>query len=154
MVKKKASVTKKVSKHTSVKYSIDVRKALTLRLINHLPYDAIGKQLGASGAGVYKALQPFIDALSDAPAIKAFEENEPALISAAKMKMFTFIVNDAVLKKASLNNLAYAYSQIDTVKRLEEGKATAHIAYADFGKTIDQLDVEQEELLKYRDKLL
>ena len=64
------------------------------------------------------------------------------------------MVDDGVLKKASLNNLAYAYSQIDTVKRLEEGKATAHIAYVDYGKRLDELDAEEQELLKQRDKLL
>ena len=136
------------------KTSIDVRKALTLRLKNHLSYQDIADHLGVSKGGVYDALKPFIDALGDPIAIKAFEDNEGGLISAAKMKMYTFITDDAVLKKASLNNLAYAYSQIDTVKRLEEGKATAHIAYADYGKKIDELDAEEQELREYRERLL
>ena len=133
---------------------IDVRKALTLRLKNHLSHEAIGRELGCTGAGVIKALKPFIDALSDPVAIQAFEDNEPKLISAAKMKIYSFLVGDVALKKASLNNLAYAYSQIDTVKRLEEGKATQHIAYADYGKKIDELDDEEQELREHRDRLL
>ena len=151
---KQETAKKAPSKYASVKYSIDVRKALTLRLKNHLSYGAIARELGASENGVYKALTPFIDALSDPVAIQAFEQNEGGLISAAKMKIYSFMVGDDALKKASLNNLAYAYSQIDTVKRLEEGKATAHIAYADYGKKIDELDDEEQELRKHRDRLL
>ena len=149
--KKKDSL---IDKALPFRSKLDVRKALTLRLKNHLSYEEIATQLGVSKQGVHQGLKPFMDALGDPRAIQAFQDNEPGLISAAKMKVYSFMIDNAVLQKASLNNLAYAYSQIDTVKRLEEGKATAHIAYADYGKKIDELDAEEQELREYREKLL
>jgi len=111
-----------------------------------LSYEQIATQLDVPKSTVYKQLKPFIDAIGDPGAIKAYEDNEPQLISAAKLKIFTQMVDDDVLKKASLNNLAYAHTQLNTVKRLEEGKATAHVAYADLSRRMKDID---DELAQY-----
>ena len=127
------------------KPKVDVPKALVLRLKNHLTYNQIGKQFNCDKAAVHRALAPFVEALKDIEAVKAFEENETSLISAAKMKIFTFMVNNETLKKASLNNLAYSYKELDNVKRLEEGKATARIDYVDYTKSLADLEKEIAE---------
>ena len=128
------------------KYNFDVGHALALRLNNFLSYDQISKQLDIPKATLHKGLKPFLDALSDPEAIKAYEQHEPHLISAAKLKIFTQMLDTDVLKSASLNNLAYAHSQLNTVKRLEEDKSTANVAYADMTRQMKDID---EELAKH-----
>jgi len=142
----RVKTNKLVNKLPKKSYKFDIGQALALRLNNGLSYEQIGKQLGVSNVAIYKGLKPFLEALSDPGAIQAFESNEPKLISAAKAKIFTQIVNDEVLKKASLNNLAYAYDKLNYVKRLEEDKSTANIAYADLSRRMKDID---DELAQY-----
>ena len=114
----------------------DVCQALALRLNNALSYEEIGNKLGVTRQAIHQRLQPFIKALEDPESIQAFERNEPRLISAAKLKIYTQMLDDEVLKKASLNNLGYAYDKLNYVKRLEEDKSTANVSYADSSKIL------------------
>ena len=116
----------------------DIGQALALRLNNALSYQEIAEKLDVSRQAVHQRLQPFIRALEDPQAIQAFERNEPHLISAAKLRIYTHILDDDTLKKASLNNLAYAYDKLNYVKRLEEDKSTANIAYADTKRMLQE----------------
>ena len=120
---------------------INVEKALMLRLVNQMSYGDIAKIFDVSAPAVYKALEPYIDALSDIESIKSFEANEAKLLNVAKLKIYRHLVKDETLKKASLNNLAYAYDRLNVVKRLEEDKSTANIAYADVTKSLKD-DIE------------
>ena len=129
---------------------IDIRKALRLRLKNHLSYREIAQQLGCSKDVVHTGLKPFMNVLNDTLAIEAFEESEAKLLSGAKMQMFTYMTDNEVLKKASLNNLAYAYKEVDQVKRLEENRSTANINVQGVLSKIDSklqdLEAERERL--------
>jgi predicted DNA-binding protein YlxM (UPF0122 family) len=124
----------------------DIGKALALRLNNMLSYEEIAKQLDVSKQAIHQRLKPFLKALEDPQAIQAFERHEPHLISAAKLKLFTQIVDDDTLQKASLNNLGYVYDKLNYVKRLEEDKSTANVLYADVTKKIEDIDKEISDL--------
>jgi len=131
----------KLKKQLIKQKKVNVEKALVMRLINGMSYSDIAKYFDVSHQAINQALKPFIEALEDTNAIKAFEQNESNLINAAKMKIFSHLVANETLKKASLNNLAYAYDRLNVVKRLEEDKSTANIAYADVTKSLKD-DIE------------
>ena len=50
------------------------------------------------------------------------------------------------IAKASLNNRAYAFTQVHNARRLEEGKSTSNVSYADFTRQMSDLDREIAEL--------
>ena len=67
------------------------------------------------------------------------------------MQLLTDLMDEDKRKSASLNNVAYAYSQISTQNQLEQGKATANIANIhEIGITIKEA---QEQIEKAKQEL-
>ena len=52
------------------------------------------------------------------------------LLSAAEFELLRKLVDAGKIEKASLNNMAYAFSQIHTARRLEDGKTTSNVGVA------------------------
>jgi len=50
------------------------------------------------------------------------------------------------MEKASLNNVAYALTQVHTALRLEEGKSTANVSYADALRELKAAKMELKNL--------
>jgi len=111
-------VNKKIGK-------IDLSKALKLRIKNHLTYEEIAAQFGVSRQAVYDKLKTFTKYIENPEAIQAFEDNKAEILSSVEKVMIEQMLDSEKLQKASLNNVAYTFTQIHTANRLQRGQATS-----------------------------
>ena len=106
---------------------VDAGKALQLKQ-RGFTYQEIGDRMGASDSAVCTAIQRLMTSLPDPESVKAYEEQRPTLLTAAEMLLVQDITDIDKRAKASLNNVGYALTQVSNLRRLEQGKATSHVA--------------------------
>jgi len=90
----------------------------------------VAVELGVSRAAVRKRLKGMPAGLA-APTIQAFREQRADLFAEIQQMLLTYITPKK-LKDASLQQLANAFEKFYTNERLEQGKATEHIAHAHY----------------------
>lgn len=139
-------IAETVNKQVDTRASVDVNQALKLRLKHNLPYRDIAERLGCSKSAVHKALKPFLNLLTRPDAVEAFKSQEAEFIDAARLKILRNLVDNDRLKKASVNNLAYAFSNLYNAQRLERGESTANVAYAEIDGSLEELQERKEAL--------
>ena len=115
---------KGVNKSKSISSKINIAEALKLRLVNNLSYQEIADRYGVCKSAVYQALKRFLSILVEPNELEGYKQNKIALLSSAELRLLERLVNDEVIEKASLNNIAYAFQQIFNSGRLEKGEAT------------------------------
>ena len=115
----------KIDKRTKNGKKLDLSEVIKLKDVNNLSYNQIGKQLGYSGPYIHKAYNKFKDLVQDTDTSNNFSDNRVRILSSIEMNMLQDMVDKDKRTKASLNNVAYAFNQIHTARRLEEGKGTA-----------------------------
>lgn len=125
---------------------IDVAKALTLRLQRKLTFEEIASKFGVSRQAVQQALDKFNKFIESPENTAAYQDNKAQLLDTAQFKILNELLDSEKLEKASINNLAYAYSQLDQSARLERGQSTANIAYADYGRSLAELHTQRQAL--------
>ncbi len=106
--------------------TIDVARALELRLKNNLSYGAIGEIMGVSKQAVQKRLSTFTQLLSDPEIDKAYDNAKAEVMTGVERRMLEMIVDPARLEKASVNNIAYAFDKVFQANRLVQGKSTVN----------------------------
>lgn len=74
----------------------------------------------------------------DPEVLKLYERSRPDFLKTLQMTVGAEVFDPAKLKKSSINNLAYAFRQFYDCERLESGKSTQNITYADALKARDQ----------------
>lgn len=109
-------------------YNFDVLKAYRLRVLNRLSYQEIADQLGEPKSSVYKALAQLVALTHDHERLEQYEEIRPALLSAAEERLLASLVDEVAIEKSSLNNRAYAFTQLLSARRLERGQSTTNLA--------------------------
>ncbi len=109
------------------RYNFDVLKAYRLRVLNKLSYQEIPEQLGAPKSSVYRALSELVALTHDPERVEQFEEIRPALLSVVEERLIASLVDEEAIQKASLNNRAYAFSQVAMQGRLSRGQSTENI---------------------------
>ena len=109
-------------------YGKDTNKLLKLRLEKHLTYDQIAELTGMPKTTVYERLSWFEKLVKDPEQLQAYREQRGVLLSGVEAQLLTELANSDKLEKASLNNVAYAFGQIHTARRLEEGKSTSNLS--------------------------
>lgn len=107
---------------------IDVGKALTLRIKNKLTYQQIANQFGVSKQAVQQRLSKLFELINDPDADQAYSDNRADVLNAIEREMVSQMLDSEKLKKASVNNIAYAFQQITNARRLEQGLSTQNIA--------------------------
>ena len=105
----------------------DVIEAMRLKYKNKLSFDSIGAIYGVTGQAIEQGIKRVWGMVPDIAEMKAFEHNKPLLLTMAEQKILGKIVDDKVLQKASLNNLAYSLQNIHNINRLEQGKSTENL---------------------------
>ena len=128
---------------------MDYSKALKLRLLNGLSYNEIAKACGVHKSTVVNGLKPFLSLLRNPQAREAYKANKSDLLTAAEMHIVGKIANPQAIKKASINNLAYAANTLYNMNRLEQDLSTNNVSVmhaTDYTKDIEALDAEYEEL--------
>ncbi len=106
---------------------IDLCQAYKLRVINRLSYKEIGRTLGVAKSSVHAALTRLNQFMPDPEQVKAFEEVEPYILTGVKMKLLASLTDEECIKKASLNNRGFAFSQVANHERLVKGQSTGNI---------------------------
>lgn len=106
---------------------IDVTKALKLRLEKGLSYDEIGKIFGVTGQAVYQRLNSFKKYIDNPEIIQAFNENKVNILTVVEQELVSNLLAPDKVKKASLNNIAYALQNVSNINRLEQGKSTSNV---------------------------
>lgn len=87
----------------------------------------IARDQGVTRQSVRDRLQPLIEMIKDPQQVQAYRENEADLLDGVTMKLARNIAVKADDPKASVNNLAYAYTQLNNAKRLLRGQSTSNI---------------------------
>src|SRR3990167_1367042 len=104
-----SSKNKGVNISKSFSPKINIAEALKLRLVNHLSYQEIADRYGVVKSAVFQALKRFLSILDE---LEAYKNHKVDLLSSAELKLLERLVNDEVMGKASLNNVAYAFRQL------------------------------------------
>ena len=106
---------------------IDLTQAYKLRVINHLSYKEIGRTLGVAKSSVHAALRRLNHVMPDPEQVQAFEEVESYILTGVKARMLASLTDEECIKKASLNNRAFAFTQVANHERLVKGQSTGNI---------------------------
>ena len=109
------------------KKRVDVSKALRLRM-KGATYQEIADIQGVSPQAIEQRLSSFISLIKDPEAVTAFRDSEAEILDAARLKLVKNLVEKADDEKASVNNLAYAFTQIHNATRLIRGESTSNIS--------------------------
>ena len=123
---KPGKVAKGVAGKPGRQPTIDVARALELRLKNNLPYEKIGELLGVTKQAVQQRLSTFKALLSDPEIDKAYDNAKAEVMTGVERRMLEMIVDPARLEKASVNNIAYAFDKVFQANRLVQGKSTVN----------------------------
>ena len=89
-------------------------------------YRDIAIRCKVSEPAVKQALSKYQHLLNDLQpgALEAYRAKRSDLMTAVERELMCSLIDPARLAKASLNNAAYAYTQVFNSRRLEEGKST------------------------------
>ena len=90
----------------------------------------IAKRYGVSEPSVAQALAKYNRILNGlGPGeIQAYRNKRSDLFTAVERELMTSLTDRKKLAKASLNNVAYAFTQVHAARRLEEDKSTSNTA--------------------------
>lgn len=130
-----------ISNLSNSRNKINIVEAFKLKFQHHLTYAEIGERFGAKAPSVHAALKRFLHILHNPEESKAYELNRTEILTAVEFRLVNQLANKRKIKAASLNNIAYAVSQVNNMIRLEKGQATSiteHID-TDLSGMIDQL---------------
>ena len=113
-----------------------LKRAIALR-IQGKSYDEIATKLGIAKSTVHKQLSGVFELL-DPERQQQYEQHRVSLLSAVEMRMVGALADDTRLEKASLNNVAYALTQVHQARRLESGESTANLALHQLVETVER----------------
>jgi len=132
---------------------IDLAEALRLRLQRGLTYQEIADRLGCAKSTVYTSINNVLKLVDDPQANRAFAQNQVNILQGTERVLIRNILDPEKLKKASVNNLAYTFTQIHNARRLEAGMSTEqvdiHIAYEQ-ARELKRKAGERMEAIKQR----
>ena len=106
---------------------LDVGKAYELRQ-RGLTYQEIGDRYGVTNGAVHLQLKRFQALLPDPGVTKHYDDHRANVLTAVEHALVQDMLDPERRAKASLNNTAYAFQQVANLRRLEQGKATSHVA--------------------------
>lgn len=106
---------------------LDLVQAYKLRVVNRLSYAEIAKALDVPKSTVHAALHRLNDLIPDPDALAAFEAVEVSVMTGAKQRLIASMLDEECIAKASLNNRAYAFSQVANHERLLKGQTTSNV---------------------------
>lgn len=93
-------------------------------------YSEIAKRLKCHESSVKQALGKYQHLLTGLQSgeLQSYRKNRSELFTMVEREMMASMLDPEAVAKASLNNRAYAFQQIHTARRLEEGKSTENHA--------------------------
>ena len=127
---------------------IDVLQALKLRLHNRLSYDEIAKRFGVTKTAVYHVLSEFAKITENPEIVEGYASIRGKLLTAGEFELLKEIFDPEKLKKASLNNVAYAFSHDYNANRLERGESTRNVQFQALQMKLEEIRKEKALLIK------
>jgi hypothetical protein len=130
---------------------IDVAKALRLRLEHGLSYEEIGVHLCPTNPfkkqSIKDALERFGELVKEPGLVRAYCDSRATTLGALELQLMQSLADPKAIRKASLNNRAYAFQQIHTARRLEEGKSTENVSVLAkvMGQAFERIHGDQED---------
>jgi hypothetical protein len=109
---------------------IDKWKAYLLWTNNH-SFSDIALKYNCTPQAVQQALQPIIKTMLSPQEVSDYKKKKTDLLDSAECKLLGALIDDERIKKASVNNLAYAVQSINNINRLEKGLSTQNISVMD-----------------------
>ena len=125
---------------------IDVLKALELRTKKGLTYPEIAKYMGVTKQAVHAALKRFNTLLMQPGELDAFRGAKADLLESAEARLLNEVIDPDKMRKASINNVAYALGQVSNIARLEKGLSTSNVAYVDMSASLEELRQQRRQL--------
>jgi hypothetical protein len=133
---------------------VDLSQAVKLKFINGLTDPEIGRLQGVTKQAINQALEPFKVLMSDNNTLKTFEDNYDRILTHVNMQLMSAILDPVKIKKASLNNVAYAFTQINQALRLHRGESTATIDVHNSTTQLKDLEAKRQELLDQKRQIV
>jgi len=110
---------------------------------NGVTCENIAKLQGVSKATIVRDIRKLTEIIPHNTVLDKLEKHKISLLKTTLYNMLSGINDPDKMKSASLNNVAYALTQIHTALRLEEGKSTSNVSYAD---ALRELKLAKKEL--------
>jgi len=113
------------------KAEIGLADIYRLRFVNKLSWADIARIGNTSPTNVMQRYNRFIANLPDAEELALYQQQRAELLSQAELTLLKHIFDPKKLAKASINNIAYAFTQIFQARRLESNQSNINIAIAE-----------------------
>lgn len=125
---------------TESRQPVDLLKAYKLRVQHGLSYGQIAETLGQPRSSIHRALTDLCAILEDPDRLQHYHDARGSLLSAVEERLIGSLVDEEALSKSSLNNRAYAFTQIFNARRLEQGQSTTNLSI--FGQIIQRAEAQ------------
>lgn len=127
---------------------IDLAHAVKLRYVNKLSYDEIADHYGVNKSSVYDKLKKYEAMILSPEESEFFEHQETNIIRNVRYKILGMMTNEEALQKASINNLAYAQSQLFRDESILTNRPTDIYNSLQITANLEELSKRREQLLK------
>ena len=104
----------------------NVKEAIALRL-KGMTYQQIADKYGVHPSTIHEQLQG-VFALIDPQRLEAYQDYRTTILSAVELAILDLLTDKDKREKASLNNVAYTFTQLHQARRLESGQSTQNLA--------------------------
>lgn len=125
---------------------IDAANLIRLRFQNKLSYEQIAKIVGTSRQNVHHRIQEVVGNLPNSEEIEAHDKSYVPIMKGVRAVLTKDLIDKDKRKKATLGNVGYVLRNVNDIIRLEEGKSTSNIAYADMSRDLKEMDRDIIEL--------
>lgn len=98
----------------------------------NVPAGVIAKTVGCAESTVWSRIKTLRENLKSLDKLKEWQENKPDILAATQFEMVQSMLEPGKLKKASVNNLAYAFDKLHQAERLERGLSTSNVQQQQF----------------------
>ncbi len=127
--------------------SVDIGKALKLRLQGGLTYQQIADVLGTYKTTIVRALKPFLALIKNPEALQVYKDNRAALLNAAEMTLLSSALRPDKINKASSRDMVVSFGIVTDKRRLEEDKSTSNVSVSHaLQRVADSMDAIDAEL--------
>ncbi len=124
----------------------DRAKALQMMMVQGLGVCQIARQMGVKHQSITEGLKRFKGFLENIDIVPAYSANKTKFLDSAEVTLLKDMMDDDRRASASLNNVAYAYQQVANQNRLEQGKSTVNINYADVCADLTNIAQQRADL--------
>jgi predicted DNA-binding protein YlxM (UPF0122 family) len=147
-------LNKKIKSRTYPVPHIDVAEALKLRYQNKLSLGEIARHYNVTVSAVSRRLSKFQKMILEPAELDTFREQEVNIMRTVRFKILEQMNNAKKLKDASINNLAYAQSNLFRDESILSGRPTDISNSLQITASLEQIEKRKMDLLRQIDAKL